>query len=1711
MTNSIYGDKTDSDTVVISCGRHLQNISRIVGDQWDNVSNISLTSDIHWNSTSDSFFDRVKELRIDQNEPVDGVYTDSGIINDKKFLTLDGSKINGNSIFNGNGHIISDISFQASGNGAGLFSQLNNNFTLQNLTIQNGKIENEENIQNGGLFAGQFLGGTITNCYAIGENSVVRIGHSGNAGGLIGYMQSTNLSNCGASVYVQGNNAGGLVGDFNSGSMTNSFSGGRTTSGQYLQDAENKGYYNVQGYANAGGLVGSSGSGTISYCYSTSSVYSGKDSVFSEWGYTDGSGNAGGLIGSTYNTAAMNNCYAVGMVLGPKDRSGALIGYFSNSSFDSSMTGNYYLYGININLSNMEELPAVSSNQQIDTTGHMTALDYYSSNTAAITQKEASVHYYTHAYDDTLTSPYPYTSWTRQASNLSIHYGGWQIPVDKSRYCRIRLYDHDKKDICDTYVLHGTDWSSEFDKYTTQQPGSVEGNMYFTGWIDENGNTVSKDNFTPVISDITAYANYASTVTFYYWDPTSNQSTEIDAVLISNDGSVAVPYYPSFSNYLFDGWYTGNNSDGTKGTKANVVNDKISNPEADSYTAFYKPEAVYTYTMVFCYEKEDGTPGAEIASLSRLAYQRSSDNYASFNQTIDVSKMAPAQVSLDKVVVSNDDTGESRKLAITNGTVTMQGAPYNQTYYVLYKANPVSYTVQHIFEDSVDSENQVTVSGGSLVNGDKLAYSKDREVTITETKQGYAGNVTAAAMLDLGNVSDGWELDGEISQQEISEDGKTAITIKYRRKSFALTYQAPEAVSYIGPRMYSYGETVTLAEARGVGLILQCWNISYEGVDPFELLARGTFIMPAKAVQATAEWAEDNTAKVTVQFWQQKPFTKDDGNYTKDDYDYYGAYAVTCETGSNYGVNPDDALSHLNASSDFKHFHYNARLSQASVTVKADGSSTIDLYYDRDLITIYFYFDYQSGYWWPPGKYNQVRHWTGLYGEEFGTKFQWDNTYDWYVKPNGGSRLTFITYFHVEDNAVDSSDSNTMNLYGIESDESKLYTIEHATQNLGASETDYENGYTVKNSTDVSGGTFTLSEKYPNGFKLIGYRYYREFNNGQRIYSEFQSENSGTGIDIGGKYIYYNHYYYLNNGLIIYYKRKALPITLRNAVINGTQTDTAYQFNEPYETSYQDIKSALGQMTVTKPDNVDGDVFGGWYLDEACTKLFTGDADTKLTGPLQLFAKWDKVNYHVKFWSDSTLSKLLNTVDHQTGQVLYKSDGTIDEFPSIEDVPEGYEARWYYKVNRQESQFIRDRQIQMDLVGDQAAGEDGYYTINLYARLAAVKPVHLTYELLDTQTGKAIGQAYTTEETYTVGTAYHITPPEIEGYTYVSGADGVARTGTEDDPIELYYAPVAGTWYHQLRFYALYQDIDNAQKTRSVEMQIDGINTTPLSTQEELVESAPTVDGYTFVQSGLKLDDDSSTDYETSSSSQVLLQRKNGGKQIAAFWYKPVWSGTLSNTTAVYDGNEHDVVFTPNHMPEIGDNTVVYKYTYTRTLTSSVEKDIQFVWTDGQGNTMTSGDAPVNAGTYSVTVEVMLYPGTDFSEDKLTDESLLTVYRHSYNGSIVLTISPEPVVITSPSMTWIFDGQPHSFRNEETSDSQNNWTITINGSDVNPGTSPFTVTYLPTSTLTAPGETENTFTYAVKDGYLATNYVVEMKPGKLVVEWPYSVASFISL
>ena len=203
--------------------------------------------------------------------------------------------------FNGGGHTITGLTVTGSDQYVGLFGHIGSGGTVKDVTLEEVKIESNNDMSAVGGVAGRSYG-TLENCSVSGS-----VSGSGIAGGVVGYQSGGFLTGCSSSATVNaGGVAGGVAGLTDSGAtLTACYATGDVT----LESINSGGNF-------VGGVVGSNTSCTLKACYA--------------WGSVTGSGSGtiyvGGVTG-TNDEGTLTACYhANGTVSGSAGTTGGVAG-----------------------------------------------------------------------------------------------------------------------------------------------------------------------------------------------------------------------------------------------------------------------------------------------------------------------------------------------------------------------------------------------------------------------------------------------------------------------------------------------------------------------------------------------------------------------------------------------------------------------------------------------------------------------------------------------------------------------------------------------------------------------------------------------------------------------------------------------------------------------------------------------------------------------------------------------------------------------------------------------------------------------------------------------------------------------------------------------------------------------------------------------------------------------------------------------------------------------------------------------------------------------------------------------------------------------------------------------------------------------------------------------------------------------------------------
>ena len=383
----------------------------------------------------------------------------------------------------------------------------------------------------------------------------------------------------------------------------------------------------------------------------------------------------------------------------------------------------------------------------------------------------------------------------------------------------------------------------------------------------------------------------------------------------------------------------------------------------------------------------------------------------------------------------------------------------------------------------------------------------------------------------------------------------------------------------------------------------------------------------------------------TINYWQQK--VTDDKNATdaQKTYEYVEAETKKATTGT--------PISAENLKT-YKGFKYNANNSSKDVKISGDGSTIINVYYDRVLCTVNFY-AYESTGWFGGGSWNIIKTVTGLYGANL-PKGAWDtSTYSWKSRKSDGSGCVLLTSFDFETAGYAKNQGNvsekgivtTCNFYG--------------SQQSGSGKINYYNeqadgSYVLAQSITTRNGTLTVHEKFA-GYDL--YKYSKGNVNG---------ESAAYWNDLSSKYN-------VSDGDDIDHERNQ-PINIASKL--KTYSLSYYNYNKVTKTEksikYTASLKSYANYTPAKPSELPSYyVFGGWYKDKACTTKFDFNTEKMPNANVQIYAKWtaQKINLTFNLNTPDGTSKVVNR-DVDAGTIA----NTV--LPSATTTSDYSFAGWYY-------------------------------------------------------------------------------------------------------------------------------------------------------------------------------------------------------------------------------------------------------------------------------------------------------------------------------------------------------------------------------------------------------------------------------------------------
>ena len=726
-------------------------------------------------------------------------------------------------------------------------------------------------------------------------------------------------------------------------------------------------------------------------------------------------------------------------------------------------------------------------------------------------------------------------------------------------------------------------------------------------------------------------------------------------------------------------------------------------------------------------------------------------------------------------------------------------------------------------------------------------------------------------------------------------------------------------------------------------------------------------------------------------------------------------------------------------------------------TIKGDGSTIVNVYYKRKTYTMHFKKEKNSR--------TDLSTITKKWGQSI-SKAEWpayDGNSNWQIRAAsyyGNSQyLAYTSTMPMKDSTLWSTSGK------------KTYTAYYYVQKIDG------NGYDLHH-TDVIKGSSYLTIGKEDCYAISGFTF--EYCN----------------PDVGESY----------NGAKFYYKRNSYNLKF----INNGKEDKSVE--KKYE---QSISSE--NYTPTRPSSLpEYYVFDGWYENELCEGEVYDFTGKKMPAQnVTLYAKWKASKVKLTY----NLNNPEGTVDKDTKKV---EAGTVAStvLPSIPTINEYSFAGWYYadgngnitsEVFHTGSTITRDTSI----VGKWLY--KGQLTV-------VYKPGAETGATVPTDDKVYAGGARVTvagNATTTSTSNMKFLGWELNGNVYKPGQSFEVNKdiANKDNQIIL-----TATWGNAETSTTLTYNPGNGIGTAK---RVDVMNNAAVEIEahNSLGFKAPVEAGKEYYFAGWA---DSKTGNATYTDGQTINIDANGENVLYAVWVEKTEITLVANSgTRTYNGAEQSIDgfesttmngYTVSGLTAVTKGTNVGEYTNTVFGgTAKVEKDGVDV-TDKVLVKTRAGKlviTPKSINTQEITVtkpadskydgnehknkptvkdgEKVLVENTDYtlsySEDVINAGTVTVTItgagNYSQETTVDYQITPRTVKLTSGSDSKTYDG---------TALVKHNVTPSEDGFVKNDG-----ATYEFTGSQTNVGTSDNTFTYTLKNGTLASNYIITTEAGKLTV------------
>lgn len=585
----------------------------------------------------------------------------------------------------------------------------------------------------------------------------------------------------------------------------------------------------------------------------------------------------------------------------------------------------------------------------------------------------------------------------------------------------------------------------------------------------------------------------------------------------------------------------------------------------------------------------------------------------------------------------------------------------NKTYTVTYYPANVGFTVNHYLQNVAD--NNYTLDKTENVGG----------FTESEVGDGLAETYPGFAAL-LYNT-----------KAKVAADGSTVVEIYYDRNYYMMSFNLDGGYG-VEPIYARYGASVKVENPTKPGYTFNGWEPDVPAT------------VPAENTTHKAKWQAEKTAKVTVVVWGENA---DDENYS-----YIKSVETTAPVGSTLTAIPSG--TNLNMGTKLWELK---RVEQT--TVAADGSSVLNVYYDRKEFTLTFKYDYHSGFLGIGEGYKKTGTITAKWGADIGSRFLAMNAAAkgslWSTNYSGAGPWTSFLQIMPEENRTyycqETSNTAQSAYYYTEGLDGK-YVLKHTVvaysgSNLTITAEDFYpmEGFTYDHGTDGDGNP--LPSNPGKAGKWSGAKFYYKRNSYDLVFISNNTEvktskvkfEAALGTSGGESFVpaYPSNFEPNAFEFAGWYqdpegvkpvdwnaKMPAASVTVyakwapKTHTVKTFLTKEKIEENDPIDT-WDNVPHGTA-VTNTPADPQNGAyVFVGWfYMDGNVEKAF--DFSMPVVKDLNLYAKWSSntlVTYTIYYKSGDT-----EIAEPTTGSALAGTTLTF-EAKTGDELNEGYQSGYF--------------------------------------------------------------------------------------------------------------------------------------------------------------------------------------------------------------------------------------------------------------------------------------------------------------------------------------------------------------------------------------------------------------------------------------------------